>query len=82
MIDPTSNAAYCECGVRISVEQLNPRELEVMAFATERIVWGGSDDIIGDAKKTFGLTEAEVIVAWRNIAEASLRGSEACRHLR
>ncbi|MDA0703974.1 MAG: hypothetical protein O3A96_12180 [Proteobacteria bacterium] len=82
MLDASSNAAYCACGARVSAEHLAPRDLDIMAFAMERTVWGGSEDIVGDARAAFGLTEEEVILAWRNIAAAGLKTSEACRHLR
>jgi len=82
MLDASSNAAYCACGARVSTGQLEPRDLDIMAFAMERTVWGGSEDILGDARAAFGLTEEEVILVWRNIAVAGLKTSEACRHLR
>ncbi|MBT3400865.1 MAG: hypothetical protein HOH66_16495 [Rhodospirillaceae bacterium] len=82
MLDPSSNTAYCECGARVSAEHLAPRDLEIMAFAMERTVWGGSDDIVGEARDAFDLAEGEAILVWRNIAEAGLRSSEACRGLR
>lgn len=82
MLDASSNAAYCACGARVSAEQLAPRDLEIMAFAMERTVWGGSEDVVGEAREAFGLTEEEVILTWRNIAAAGLHTSETCRHLR